>query len=467
MRSLLVALLFLSSLSSPAFSQIQHENIHVNFYFPLIQDGTSGQTTWRTFFLLTNPGKAPATITLNLISGRGEPMTVAVGTVQSSGFRFTLPAGATRSVTTVGDTPFASGWAMMTSSHPIMASARLLSYEGTTMRGDVQIDSVLPTLSAWTDARANTVLSIANVYSDTSITVVVRLADNNGEVLQNAFIPIAAFGRLAATLSQIFPNLPTNFSGSVTIDGSKPGDIFVASVAQVDGLGNLRGTRPAKLINPVSHYDNLWLTFKRITAQAKATFPDLPLDDVEFQIGYDPVINAFAADGKVVRIYAALAQLINDSPSEMAFIVGHELGHILQQRSGALVFNPNPEFDADAWGALLALNASYDPYGAAGALSRLAMATGRSGLAAQFEDQLAEDAHKSFNERLDSVFELLKSVCSSSESAKRSCDAYKSVLHPNFPEAVPLSKPGTSRTTPQYPSREIKQSQPPVELQLR
>jgi len=45
-------------------------------------------------------------------------------------------------------------------------------------------------------------------------------------------------------------------------------------------------------------------------------------------------INAFAANGNTVQVNLALPQLISDSPSELAFAIAHESGHIYQQRAG-------------------------------------------------------------------------------------------------------------------------------------
>ena len=137
----------------------------------------------------------------------------------------------------------------------------------------------------------------------------------------------------------------------------------------------------------------------------------------------------------------ALSELISDSPSELAFAIGHEMGHIYQQQNaGMQLFDSDIEFDADQWGVILSLYAGYDPYAAAGTLAKLAMATGSSGLATQFEAQLAADAHKSFNTRLDNIYNALVTACSDPNNAAV-CAKYRGIFHPNFPPTVPLSIP--------------------------
>lgn len=145
-------------------------------------------------------------------------------------------------------------------------------------------------------------------------------------------------------------------------------------------------------------------------------------------------INAYAQSGDRVVVYLALAELVHESDSELAIAIAHELGHIVQQRDNTLYFVPdNPEFDADAWGALITFVAGYDPYAGAGTLAKLSMATGDVGLAQQFEDQAAADAHKSFVTRIEVMYDTLRAVCSIDASFAKACAQYKAAVHPHFP----------------------------------
>jgi predicted Zn-dependent protease len=91
------------------------------------------------------------------------------------------------------------------------------------------------------------------------------------------------------------------------------------------------------------------------------------------RIDASPTINASASPDGTVQINLALSELISDSPSELAFAIGHELGHILQFKIGRLAFSSNKEIDADQWGMLFAMVSGY---AGAGVLAKLTMANG-------------------------------------------------------------------------------------------
>src|SRR5206468_3015419 len=154
-------------------------------------------------------------------------------------------------------------------------------------------------------------------------------------------------------------------------------------------LGVLASYPPSGVGWPVSHYERIWKVWQKVLNVAAANFPL----GTPPKLVIDPTtgrINSFANPSlNEVHIFMNLAELISDSESELSFVVGHEMGHIIQARIGRLVFIPtNIELDADQYGMLLSLSAGYDPYGAAGALSKLAMASGDASLVAQDFDNL-------------------------------------------------------------------------------
>jgi hypothetical protein len=95
---------------------------------------------------------------------------------------------------------------------------------------------------------------------------------------------------------------------------------------------------------------------------------------------------------------------------------------------------------------LLALFAGYDPYGAAGALAKLSMASGTAGLVDQNFDNLLAllgiDPHGSFTERIALVFGEMQTLCATPQ-AQNFCIEYKKAVHPHLPGGAPLSVRGT------------------------
>ena len=194
------------------------------------------------------------------------------------------------------------------------------------------------------------------------------------------------------------------------------------------------------------------MTYLKLWSSTK-NFPGWGPNAPQLKINYDSEINASAFGGNTVTINRSLSELISDSPSELAFAIGHELGHIYQQRTRDFRFDGNPEFDADVWGLILSLSSGYDPYGAAGTLAKLAMVSGRAGLLSQFEDQLRPDAHKSFNQRLENVFDTISSACNSNIEMRNLCATYKGIIHPTFPPTAPLNTdPAVLRKPRELPS---------------
>ncbi len=249
------------------------------------------------------------------------------------------------------------------------------------------------------------------------------------------------------TVSQIFPGLSTAFRGSVAIFNSTTiAANFVVWTLSSDS-GVLSSYPPSGLNWPVSQYERIWKVWQKVLNASGSlvsfgtTPPSLVVDFSTDKI------NSFAAPAQnEVHIFMNLAELISDSESELSFVVAHELGHIIQARIGKLVFVPsNIEFDADQYGMLLSLVAGYDPYGAAGALAKLAMASGDAALLNQNFDNLVSlagiDPHGSFNNRLAVIFASMQQMCTIPQ-AQNFCAQYKGLIHPHLPPIAPLSKEG-------------------------
>jgi Zn-dependent protease with chaperone function len=266
-----------------------------------------------------------------------------------------------------------------------------------------------------------------------------------GQVLGQGTLPIPANGHASFNLSQV-PNVPANFTGNVAIMAQTTGQVFAAWAVYSDTSGVISSLPDGRAAFPQSQPDQVINAFNRLVVAYETLLPDFgaapqlvisPEDDAN-------AINAHASNGNTVQINLALAELISDSPSELAFVIAHELGHIYQQRTTKLGWSQNIEWDADEWGLLMELLAGYDPYAGAGALGKLAMATATAGLQAQlmqnWEQLSGVDAHASFGTRIDNLTTFVEAICGYSPNAQSLCAQYKTLVHPHFPAlpSVPL-----------------------------
>jgi hypothetical protein len=429
------ASLLLLGLPHPARAQRQASSAHVNLYFAQIADGQFSGGRWQTALTFVNSNDAAASADLRLFGSDGGPLMVDFGAGLGSQFKITVAAkGSLTIASRPTSLPVRSGWARVYSDVPLVGSASFRLWLGSQASQEVTAPPTLPVIDYVSYANRDLGVAVANPNNRT-LRVNAYLKLNSGALLGPSLITLPPFGHTAFNVRDRFPQADSRDS-FLSLEGvSRPEDEFLAWTMNADSSGTFSSIPPGGITPPISHWDRIWNTFQRVLNAAR----DLGMirTDPELRILYDDTVNAYAADGGEVGIYMGLSELLGDSDSELAFVAAHELGHIYQQRTGRLEFHQNPEFDADIWGALLSLMSGYDAYGAAGALAKLAMATGTAGLAQQFEQQLSADAHKSFNTRISEVYEMLSFMCRIPEAAP-ACGTYKGILHPHLPDSAPL-----------------------------
>jgi hypothetical protein len=419
---------------------IEQDNTHVTAYVPHVVDGGPATERWQTSVTVSNYNDTPARLDFRFFNNSGQRWQLTFGGTTDSGFTATVPAGAVRTFFTSGTSSgtLNGGWLAVISSLPVQLQAGLRLSQNEQVQLDLPMQPVLPGLGFSGVIAGSSVLSVANTIGS-PITVSFTLLDRDGRTVKEGNLEVPGFGRRQINVAADF-GIDTNFSGSFRAEVSRPSDAFVMAALARDGLGALNLRALARLTYPMPHVERMLLVYRKVLQAARTMRPEADWENIEFRVGGEREINAFAANGRVVQINLALAELISDSQSELAQVIAHELGHIYQQRTRRLEYNENPEFDADVWGLFLALGAGYDPYAMAGSLAKLAMVTGRSGLTQQFEDQVSGDAHQSFNTRLENLYDTLQIVCSL-PGVKSACEEYKGVFHPTFPGNAPLGRP--------------------------
>lgn len=418
------------------------ETSHVLLYFPHLVDGGPPAQRWQSKLTFSNPNNVTVSVLVNFYAENGSSLPLDFGSGPANQLSFTIPPFGTRvfrsSIASTSE--FVMGWALASATAPVQGLISFRALQNGVPFVELSASGTLPALQYSSAATPSLGLALANPNPSISISVSVVPIDANGFSQGRQVVTVPPSGHVSFNLSQRFPTLPSTFSGQVVITGinltSEPKDSFVAWTASSDG-STISTLPEGRVSTPLSQWDRIWLVFQKVLMQAQKiqAFGTQP---VLLQIRGEPILNVTAANNTVV-IWQSVAELISDSESELGFIVAHELGHIYQQRVGRLEFDStNKEFDADIFGAFVAMSAGYDPYAAAGALAKLAMATGSSGLITQtFEDLEPADAHRSFTTRLELVFQTLIAACQT-PTGRLYCPLYKSIFHPHFPFASPL-----------------------------
>jgi hypothetical protein len=442
---LLFAIGTLFAVEKPANSQ-------TSLYFPHVASGGPPSGQWQIRFTFVNPNNSSATVQLNIFGDAGAPLALDFGSGPTNQSVVTIaPHGTVVLRNTAVSSATSTGWAHANSSIPIYATAAFRFVANGATQLEITAEPTLPSTGYTSVATPQVGLAVANPYTS-PLPVVVTVFDGNGNTVGTSNVTVPPNGHASFNLSQI-PNLPASFTGSVRVAPLTPGWFLIAWAVYSDPSGAISSLPDGRDAFPISQTEQIQTAFATVVAEFQAFAPSggtLPAFGAAPQLVVSPendsnAINAFAANGNSVTVNLALAELISDSPSELAWAIAHELGHIYQQRNGGLkLWNSDVEWDADIWGALMALGAGYDPYAAAGTLGKLGMATGTANLGVQLWENLylPVDAHGSFSTRIDNLTQFIETMCAI-PGVQSLCTSYKQIVHPNFPNlpSVPLVIP--------------------------
>lgn len=425
-----------------AIAQSQPRGADVTLYFPQFADGGDNSARWQTTFIFSNPDKTTsATVELFLLDaqGNGSPMNFGAGS--SAYFSFTLPSMGTKVLrSTAASTTAQVGWAIAFASIPVQGTMLYRLYANGVPKTEVSAPPTLPTTRYNAPANRLSGVAINNAYSSASITVDLKFYDSSGQrVAGTQSVTVPPLGHQAVMLWQLFPTL-TNDTGTVILTAhnatSPYNDEFVALVLSSDDLGIWSGLPDGAAAWPIAHWERIrYVYYDVLNAALKS---GVLTSSPTLKITYGNEINARAySDGSTVEVTMGLSQLLSDSPSELAFAIAHELGHMCQLRYGKNTFNSNSELDADVWGFFLMMGAGYDPYGSAGTLGKLMLVFGSAGLLNQWFDDIF-NPHTSFANRIDNLYQTSSAACNLSPELNSICSKYKGMYHPNFPAGAPL-----------------------------
>jgi hypothetical protein len=433
MRPLTILLVVLSAIAAGQGLPI---GAHVDLYFPQFADGGDSTQTWQTTLTFVNPNDSEASVRLRVRGNDGQPLSVDLGSGLFNSHTFTVPPhGSTVLKSRMTSPTVLTGWVIATCSIPVQATMAFRYFANGVPQQEITAPPTLPGLRYTSFANADLGIAVANAWSDIPVSVILTLRDRNGAVVGARRITVPALGHTSFNLREYFSDLPPDFSGMLEMKSANPPvEDFVAWTMNAD-TGMFSALPSGTSDWPLSHWERLNLIYARLASTAIQNHllnsaPKIVIDDSQS-------INAFSIGADTVQISLGMSELMCDSTSELAFVLAHELGHLIQLQTGDRSHDPNIEFDADIKATILLLMSGYDPYAGTGALAKLKMATGVSGLIPQIDHQPAPDANSAFSLRLDAAYSNLVKACADPD-AQPYCQIYKSVIHPHFPDVAPL-----------------------------
>lgn len=431
------------------------EGAHADLFFPHLADGGSASFKFQTAITLLNPATSPANVTLSFFQDDGSPLAINFGAGPISSLKVTIPpVGTTVLRSSASSVVPLTGWALGISDTPLQGTVQFRAIANGVPQQEVSALATVPAVSYVSPATALTGIALVNLYKSSPQSLAVTVFDSLGATRGTTTVTVPPNGHRSFNLNALFPALTTSFAGSLKVVSTSPQQpYFVGWTLSVSDSGILSSYPPGPRASPIDHVTRIRDVYAKTIKTADLIFSptlsalgykgiSLTSASVPLRILENNTLNAFAtrADNSI-SIELALSELISDSPSELAYVIGHEIGHIIQYKTGRNVLGEtqNAEEDADLWGMVLALFAGYDPYGAAGALAKISMANDQSSLLSQNFDNMSGDLHGSFNNRISRVYNAIKEIC---DGQVAFCADYKQTFHPHFPRLTPLFKEG-------------------------
>jgi hypothetical protein len=440
-------------------------------YIADVVDGGSLANSFTTRFRILNSGTptgAAAVGTITFYADNGAPLSVTIGQSTSSVFNINVPPAGTVTLETSGSAPaIRQGFARFTFDSPVQVSAEFRNFQNQFLVNAASVNGATPSPMAWYSGDIFTGIALANPNAF-AITCMGEFDDPVGDNVGSNTYFLNPLQHMSFTLAALsLPPATSNGSFRLTCrDAAGALAGFVSLGINGNNHGITSSLPNSSLSAPTRHYEDIEKAFNYLTKMistnatlatnfgfaASIGTPQLVIS------GDTSTVNAcillpsspapcFGTAGKV-QIWQSMAELMGDSPSELAFVVAHELAHVVQRNltggsSFQMIFpfsttNSTIEADADRFALTVMAAARYDMYGASGALGKLFALTGVAALNSQFEpnvqSQIGTDMHTSLAIRLGNLIQTITDVCTSLSSG---CSANQTSLDPHFPPALP------------------------------
>jgi len=424
-------------------------------YFPhLNEGGPNSNNFWQMTFTFVNSNPVAANLNVSFYNDDGSPMMIDFGSGPVATLTASVPAfGSSMFRSQLTHKSLVWGWAAGQSDAPVFCQ---LNYRNM-INGQVAAElAANPTTGTalWTStANADLGIAVANPSPGDTMTYTVDVKDAEGKDLGSKSFQLAPHGHDAFTLNGRF-TVPQNLMGSVSITGQTSNQsVYKPVVWTVGSESGVFATLPdGRALMPEDQMARAMRVFGRVMAMAHQlgykVNPQLTLLPGTASNGMANAMGGLAANGTdQVTMYMSLVEMAGDSDGELAFLMAHEIAHVIQCRmNGCKVaidshFTGDYESDADEMGMMLSTSAGYDSYCAAAVYSKLQMGNGQTAMAHMggmgqmgsvnvWEDMMSNDPRGFFAGRINNLYTIQQRMCGNPQFSVN-CQAFKSLMHPS------------------------------------
>ena len=316
-------------------------------YIPHLVSGPGGGTAtdpyhWVTDIIIDNPHAImPVNATVWFIDGNGGDLSLPFESRGSSS-TYSLdiaPFGSARLVGAIHNNPTKVGYVLVIADGPVLAAGTFRLTQGGKTVYSITTPATLPTGSHRYPVKAGSGVAIVNPNGgETPRTIEIQAHNLDGTSAGNSTVTIPPQGHTSFLVRQVVNGLPDNFKGSIYLRAPYAWQTFVAMVLEEnDGtLSSLPDGSipwpPDRFILAHNVFSEVMQAMRLLDSNGSLGFNNI--DDVDFNIEFSDEFNAYGGcDG--ITMHSPLLELLSDR-SELAFVIGHELGHVYQCRSNEL-----------------------------------------------------------------------------------------------------------------------------------
>lgn len=448
LTNLVVVSVFAVGLATAQTSLVPR-NAQSILYFPhLTEGGPDANNAWQATFNFVNTNSTTANVSVSFYNDDGSAMMLDFGTGPVASISVAIPPMGSHmfrsQLTHKGPQPV-WGWAAGQSDVPLFAQLNYRNMSNGMVRAELATNATTGTAQWTAMANAGMGIAVANPSPSDTMTYTVDVKDSNGNDLGSKSTQLAPHGHDAFNLNTRF-TLPTDFSGSVLITGqTATQSIYKPAIWAVGTDAGAFATLPdGRALMPDDQMARAMRVWGRVLGMAHQlgynVTPSLTLTAGTAPGGIANAMMDGSGNGQVT-MYMSLVEMMGDSDGELAFLMAHEIGHVIQCKTTGckmpmdMRMGTDYESDADEIGMMLSTSAGYDSYSGAAAYAKMQMGNGQvsmgmMGSATVWEDMTSSNPQGFFASRINMMYQVQQRMCSN-PAFPTGCQAFKNLMHPS------------------------------------